>query len=81
MRIAQVAPLWESVPPKLYGGTERIVSLVRTLPGVLTALRRASSCLASSPSDCAAAVAAIVPASPMAESNRTRETTCRPVMI
>jgi glycosyltransferase involved in cell wall biosynthesis len=26
MRIAQVAPLVESVPPKLYGGTERIVS-------------------------------------------------------
>jgi glycosyltransferase involved in cell wall biosynthesis len=26
MRIAQVAPLCESVPPKLYGGTERIVS-------------------------------------------------------
>src|SRR5881396_1095112 len=26
MRIAQVAPLWESVPPKRYGGTERIVS-------------------------------------------------------
>jgi glycosyltransferase involved in cell wall biosynthesis len=26
MRIAQVSPLWESVPPKLYGGTERIVS-------------------------------------------------------
>jgi len=26
VRIAQVAPLWESVPPKLYGGTERIVS-------------------------------------------------------
>lgn len=26
MKIAQVAPLWESVPPKLYGGTERIVS-------------------------------------------------------
>jgi len=26
MRIAQVAPLWESVPPRLYGGTERIVS-------------------------------------------------------
>ena len=26
MRIAQVAPLDESVPPKLYGGTERIVS-------------------------------------------------------
>src|SRR5438067_1538805 len=26
MRIAQVAPLYESVPPKNYGGTERIVS-------------------------------------------------------
>ena len=26
MRIAQVAPLTESVPPKLYGGTERVVS-------------------------------------------------------
>jgi glycosyltransferase involved in cell wall biosynthesis len=26
MRIAQVAPLHESVPPKLYGGTERIIS-------------------------------------------------------
>src|SRR5579863_3415908 len=26
MRIAQVAPLYESVPPRLYGGTERVVS-------------------------------------------------------
>ena len=26
VRIAQVSPLYESVPPKLYGGTERIVS-------------------------------------------------------
>jgi glycosyltransferase involved in cell wall biosynthesis len=26
MRIAQVAPLYESVPPLLYGGTERVVS-------------------------------------------------------
>ncbi len=26
MRIAQIAPLIESVPPKLYGGTERVVS-------------------------------------------------------
>src|ERR1700752_3831825 len=26
MKIAQVAPLVESVPPRLYGGTERIVS-------------------------------------------------------
>lgn len=26
MRIAQIAPLYERVPPKLYGGTERVVS-------------------------------------------------------
>ena len=26
MKIAQVAPLYESVPPKFYGGTERVVS-------------------------------------------------------
>jgi len=26
MRIAQLSPLYESVPPKYYGGTERIVS-------------------------------------------------------
>jgi hypothetical protein len=26
MKIAQVAPLYESVPPKSYGGTERVVS-------------------------------------------------------
>src|SRR5689334_8070657 len=28
MRIAQIAPLTEAVPPKLYGGTERVVSFV-----------------------------------------------------
>lgn len=28
MKIAQVAPLWESVPPVLYGGTERVVSCI-----------------------------------------------------
>jgi hypothetical protein len=26
MRIAQFAPLFESVPPNSYGGTERVVS-------------------------------------------------------
>jgi glycosyltransferase involved in cell wall biosynthesis len=26
MRIAQIAPLFESVPPRMYGGTERVVS-------------------------------------------------------
>ena len=28
MRIAQVAPLWERVPPPAYGGTELIASLL-----------------------------------------------------
>ena len=28
MRIAQIAPLAEPVPPELYGGTERVVSLL-----------------------------------------------------
>jgi len=28
MRIAQISPLYESVPPKLYGGTERVVSFL-----------------------------------------------------
>jgi hypothetical protein len=26
MKIAQIAPLIESVPPRFYGGTERVVS-------------------------------------------------------
>lgn len=28
MRIAMVAPLTESVPPRMYGGTERVVSVL-----------------------------------------------------
>ena len=28
MRIAQVAPLYECVPPNLYGGTERVISYI-----------------------------------------------------
>ena len=43
MKIAQVAPLYESVPPKLYGGTERVVShlteeLVRQVIKLVTLL-------------------------------------------
>src|SRR6187549_4007406 len=35
MKIAQIAPLMESVPPRLYGGTERIVSyLTEALVGL-----------------------------------------------
>src|SRR5687768_16801456 len=28
MRIAQVGPLYEAIPPKLYGGTERVVAFL-----------------------------------------------------
>src|ERR1700760_4872950 len=28
MRIAQISPLFEAVPPKLYGGTERVISFL-----------------------------------------------------
>lgn len=28
MRIAQIAPLWETVPPPAYGGAELVVSLL-----------------------------------------------------
>ena len=35
MRIAQIAPLAESVPPKLYGGTERVAAwLIDELVGL-----------------------------------------------
>jgi glycosyltransferase involved in cell wall biosynthesis len=35
MRIAQIAPLFEAVPPKLYGGTERVVyALTEALVGM-----------------------------------------------
>ena len=47
MRIAQVAPLTESVPPQLYGGTERICSY---LTEALLALGHSVTLFASSDS-------------------------------
>jgi glycosyltransferase involved in cell wall biosynthesis len=52
MRIAQVAPLYESCPPRLYGGTERVVSylteeLVR-LGHEVTLFASGDSCTAAS---------------------------------
>jgi hypothetical protein len=32
MKIAQIAPLYEAVPPRLYGGTERIVAHLTNAP-------------------------------------------------
>jgi len=60
VRIAQVAPLHEAVPPKLYGGTERVVSF---LTEELVALGHEVTLFASGDSRTAAA---LVPAWPRA---------------
>jgi len=42
MRIAQISPLTEAVPPKLYGGTEHVISW---LPKNSSRLGTTSRCL------------------------------------
>jgi glycosyltransferase involved in cell wall biosynthesis len=59
LRIAQVSPLYESVPPKLYGGTERVVSY---LTEELVALGHDVTLFASGDSKTAAR---LVPCCPM----------------
>lgn len=58
MRIAQVAPLYESVPPKLYGGTERVVS---HLTEALVALGHDVTLFASGDSQTSATLVPICP--------------------
>ncbi len=58
MRIAQVAPLSESVPPKLYGGTERVVSF---LTDQLVALGHDVTLFATADSSTAATLAPMWP--------------------
>ena len=58
MKIAQVAPLWESVPPKLYGGTERIVSYITE---ELVRMGHQVTLFASGDSDTAARLEAVCP--------------------
>ena len=58
MRIAQVAPLMEAVPPKLYGGSERIVAY---LSDELTALGHDVTLFASGDSIVAGRLAAVWP--------------------
>jgi glycosyltransferase involved in cell wall biosynthesis len=58
MRIAQIAPLAESVPPKLYGGTERVVSW---LTDELVARGHEVSLFASGDSETAARLVPVVP--------------------
>ncbi len=63
MRIAQVAPLFESVPPMLYGGTERIVSY---LTEELVRLGHEVTLFASGDSETNAKLVAACPAGVMA---------------
>jgi glycosyltransferase involved in cell wall biosynthesis len=58
MRIAQVAPLAESVPPKLYGGTERVVAW---LTDELIAMGHEVTLFASGDSRTRASLVPIVP--------------------
>ena len=60
LRIAQIAPLYESVPPKLYGGTERIVAY---LAEELVSRGHAVTLYASGDSSVNAPLAAMVPRS------------------
>src|SRR5262245_46672768 len=57
MRIAQVAPLAESVPPKLYGGTERVVAW---LTDELVALGHEVTLFASGGSSTRASLAPVI---------------------
>jgi glycosyltransferase involved in cell wall biosynthesis len=60
MRIAQIAPLTESVPPRLYGGTERVVSF---LTEQLVAMGHDVTLFASGDSLTSAELAAVWPRS------------------
>jgi glycosyltransferase involved in cell wall biosynthesis len=58
MKIAQIAPLYEAVPPKLYGGTERVVHF---LTEELVRLDHDVTLFASGDSKTSAKLSAIVP--------------------
>jgi hypothetical protein len=58
MKIAQVAPLIEAVPPKLYGGTERVVAY---LTDALVELGHEVTLFASGDSQTKAALSAVWP--------------------
>ena len=60
MKIAQVAPLYESVPPALYGGTERVVAY---LTDELVRLGHVVTLFASGDSDTRASLVPVCPRS------------------
>jgi hypothetical protein len=70
LRIARVAPLYESVPPKLYEGTERVVSW---LTEELVEMGHDATLFASGDSNTSARLAAVCPTSLWRDPN-VRET-------
>ena len=77
MRIAQIAPLTESVPPRLYGGTERVVSF---LTEQLVAMGHDVTLFASGDSRTSAELAAVWPMRAAVRSGR-RVTRSRRIML
>lgn len=71
MRIAQVAPLVESVPPTLYGGTERVIA---GLVGELTALGHEVTLYASGDSQAEARLIPLVEAALWRANTKANET-------
>ena len=59
MRIAQIAPLYEAVPPRLYGGTERVIA---ALCDGLVGLGHEVTLFAAGGSDTCAELVAVTPA-------------------
>jgi hypothetical protein len=73
MRIAQIAPLAESVPPKLYGGTERVV---HWLTEELVALGHEVTLFASADSVTRAELMPAIPKSPSVGQAEARSIRC-----
>ena len=70
MRIAQVSPLFEAVPPKLYGGTERVVAY---LTEELVAMGHDVTLFASGDSITSAKLAAMWPKAMRLDPQRDRD--------
>ncbi|MBA2664315.1 MAG: glycosyltransferase family 4 protein [Bradymonadaceae bacterium] len=78
LRIAQVAPLAESVPPKLYGGTERVVSF---LTEELVAMGHEVTLFASADSRTSAELVACCPQALRLKGQGVDELACTLVML
>jgi glycosyltransferase involved in cell wall biosynthesis len=78
MRIAQVAPLFESVPPAFYGGTERVVA---HLTNELVRLGHEVTLFASGESRTAAELVAVCPRALRLDPSCRDQLTCHVLMV